>query len=55
MNKSNIKLIYLQEQDVNTNPFTNEFNYYVLYEYLFKGISMKSIEDNYYHDEKGRG
>ena len=55
MNKSNIKLIYLQEQNVNTNPFTNEFNYYVLYEYLFKGTSMKSIEDNYYHDEKGSG
>ena len=51
----NIRLIYLEDQHVDTNPFTDDFNYYVLYEYLFNGSSMKTIEDNYYRDDKGRG
>ena len=55
MNENKIKLLYLENQNVNTNPFTNEFNNYVLYEYLFKGTGMKPIEDNYYNDDKGRG
>lgn len=55
MNESNIKLIHLQNQGIDINPFTSEFNYFVLYEYLFKGTSMKSIEEKYYQNETGRG
>ena len=55
MNDDRIKLVYLEDQHIDSNPFTDDFNYYVLYEYLFKGSSMKTIEDNYYHDDKGRG
>ena len=55
MKESNIKLIHLQNQGIDINPFTSKFNYFVLYEYLFKGTSMKSIEDDYFHNESGRG
>ena len=55
MNENKIKLLYLENQNVSTNPFTDDFNNYVLYEYLFKGTGMKPIEDNYYNDDKGRG